>query len=335
MRAWAIAFLIWFGFSGTTWSSEFDPMQVYREESSNVVLIMAYETGQRMKAKGTGSIIHQDGLVLTNAHVIYNESQDKPFSQLRIFLKPQKLTGDLAQDTSRKFKATLLNYSNELDLAILKIQFPGEKPDFSSIAFRDSNSIEMGEPVMAIGHPEMGGLWTLTTGTISSHIKNFGQVSGKDVFQTEVSLNRGNSGGPLLDGQGKMVGINSNIARKSSDGLAITDINFSIKANVAVSWLNGKGYSFQAHPALVEPTSQLPKTQKKVTNHPVPSQKAGIVPIPKKEKAREKPPAEKPSTTLKPQMLTEKRPYSERDLFKLVEDDLEDMIDSMRRKHRH
>ena len=101
----------------------------------------------------------------------------------------------------------------------------------------DSDRIEIGDRVVAIGHPEQGGLWTLTTGTISAQFENFNATKGKSVFQTETGLNRGNSGGPLLDTSGRMVGVNTAIARLSPDGLPITSISFSLKSNVAKQWL--------------------------------------------------------------------------------------------------
>ena len=99
------------------------------------------------------------------------------------------------------------------------------------------DSVSVGDPVVAIGHPEQGGLWTLTTGTISTQIQNFDRIKGKNVFQTEASFNRGNSGGPLIDQSGNMVGINTMIARKAKDGMAITAVNFSLKSQVAMDWL--------------------------------------------------------------------------------------------------
>jgi serine protease Do len=95
-------------------------------------------------------------------------------------------------------------------------------------------------PVVAIGHPETAGLWTMTTGIVSSVVKDFQGVKGKDIFQTEASINRGNSGGPLLNQFGQMVGINTSISRRAADGLAITGINFSLKSSVPVQWLQRK-----------------------------------------------------------------------------------------------
>jgi serine protease Do len=99
--------------------------------------------------------------------------------------------------------------------------------------------------VVAIGHQEQGGLWTLTTGVISAEVDNFNCVKGKQVFHTETGLNRGNSGGPLLDGEGWMIGVNTAIARVASDGLPITSIGFSLKSSVARPWLREQGVGFE------------------------------------------------------------------------------------------
>src|SRR5690606_10004393 len=125
------------------------------------------------------------------------------------------------------------------DLALLQIQNP--PANLPTIHFADPEQAEIGDAVVAIGHPEQAGVWTLTTGTISTVIANFSGVQGKHVFQTEASVNRGNSGGPLLDENGNMLGINTAIARRGRDGVAITDVNFALKSSVAVTWLSGQG----------------------------------------------------------------------------------------------
>src|SRR5439155_1487845 len=94
--------------------------------------------------------------------------------------------------------------------------------------------------VLAIGHPEQGGLWTLTTGVISAEFEDYNNTKGKHVFQTETGLNRGNSGGPLLDSQGRIIGVNTAIARLAPDGLPIPSISFALKSSVARSWLRSQ-----------------------------------------------------------------------------------------------
>jgi serine protease Do len=214
------------------------PKEVYKKAGPSVVLILGSNDG-KAGSGGTGSIITPEGKVITNAHVVIDEGSGQPYKMLYIFLKPPKITGDNKRDLVNRYKAHVLKWSpaEELDLAILQIENP--PPALPAIAFANPDDVEVGDEVVAIGHPEAGGLWTLTTGTVSTVIANFNRVQGKDVFQTEASVNRGNSGGPLLDTEGNMVAINTAIARQGAGGIAITAVNFSLKSSVAVKWLAG------------------------------------------------------------------------------------------------
>ena len=215
------------------------PKDIYKKAGPAVVLILGSDDG-KTGSGGTGSIITPDGQVITNGHVVLNEA-GHPFKTLFAFLKPPVVTGDARKDLTNRYNVRVLAYSppEELDLALLKLEkAPSPLP---TIAFADPDKVEVGDQVVAIGHPEQGGLWTMTTGAISTVIANFNQVKGKDVFQTEASVNRGNSGGPLLDADANMVAINTMIARQGAGGVAITGINFSLKSSVAVKWLAGQG----------------------------------------------------------------------------------------------
>ena len=215
------------------------PREIYELDSPAVVMIIGYSNSGQRGNGGTGSIIQQDGLVLTNAHVVIEDQTGKPYPRLTIYLKPERVSGDPKADLSRSAKGRVVAFSQPLDLALLKLD--GPPGPFPVLELDDSDRIEIGDRVVAIGHPEQGGLWTLTTGTISAQFENFNATKGKSVFQTETGLNRGNSGGPLLDTYGRMVGINTAIARLSSDGLPITSISFSLKSNVAKGWLRDQG----------------------------------------------------------------------------------------------
>lgn len=208
------------------------PRQIYKQFGKSVVLVFGTD-GSAQGSAGTGSIISKDGQIITNAHVV--AKNNRPFKKIFVYIKPDKIRGSMKYDLKHRFKATVVDIDPKLDLALLRIIKP--PADLQVIDFVDPEEVEIGEPVVAIGHPETGGLWTLTTGSISSVVADFQGVQGKDVFQTEASVNRGNSGGPLLNAYGQMVGINTCISRKASDGLAITDINFSLKSSVAVEWL--------------------------------------------------------------------------------------------------
>ena len=85
--------------------------------------------------------------------------------------------------------------------------------------------------------------------SISAEVDNFNGVKGKHVFQTETGLNRGNSGGPLVDSEGRMIGVNTAIARVAPDGMPITSISFSLKSSVAKQWLREQGAVAEQLPA--------------------------------------------------------------------------------------
>ena len=121
MRSRVLLLIFSLCFTGSVSAQNFDPKRIYQKTSNAVVLVAAFERGGKYTSSGTGSIINEDGLILTNAHVIFNSDRNKTFEELLIFLKPDKVTGNLKKDTSRKFKASLVRYSNQLDLALLKI----------------------------------------------------------------------------------------------------------------------------------------------------------------------------------------------------------------------
>ena len=208
--------------------------EIYQRVGPGVVLIMAVGQGGSGEL-GTGSIIDEQGHVLTNAHVVVRSDAAQPYSSIRVYLKPAKLTGDPQTDLTNPLAAKVVTWDRALDLALLQIE--GNPGRLSVVPFGDAAAVQAGDPVVAIGHPEQGGLWTLTQGVVSTVVANLGGVQGKNVFQTDASINRGNSGGPLLDGHGAMIGVNTSMARQAKDGLTITSVNFSIQSDVVKGWL--------------------------------------------------------------------------------------------------
>jgi serine protease Do len=266
--------------TGVAQARDLSPREIYEQASPAVVMVMGYPNNSTRGSGGTGSIIQSDGLVLTNAHVIVDEATGRPFPRLTVYLKPDRVTGDQRHDLSRGIKARVVAYSQPLDLALLRLD--GVKTTLPVVSMNGSETTHIGDRVVAIGHPEQGGLWTLTTGTISSEFDNFNGVIGKHVFQTETGLNRGNSGGPLLNQQGQMIGVNTAIARVAADGMPIASISFSLKSAVAKQWIGEQGQgnvsseqSMPARPA--QPTDQtgpeLPQ-QSDVPAKPVPQANA-------------------------------------------------------------
>ena len=254
LTAWIIGLQVFCLAAGVGGSSAATPKEIYQQAGPAVVFILAADSS-KTGSVGTGSIIRNDGLVITNAHVFKKPHSSRLKKDVSVFLKPRRVTGDHRADLSNRYRGRILAYDIPLDLALLQIE--GIDRPLSRIEFADSTDVVVGDQVYAIGHPEQGGLWSLTTGVISAFRQNYGGVPGKNLFQTDASINRGNSGGPLLDTRGNMVGINSMIARKAADGLTITDVNYSIMSSVALNWLAGLGYRFDTfRPTAVVPSAQ-------------------------------------------------------------------------------
>jgi len=216
--------------------AQLSPAEIYEGNSGSVVLLLSFNPGNNYHSKGTGSIISK-GRVLTNAHVVLDE-EGKPFSHIRVYLLHDNANDDAIRKLKHGKNGQIRQMDINLDLALVEVK---GLENVEPIPLGDSSNIAIGDPVLAIGHPENGGLWSLTSGRIGAKIRNQGGIRGRHVFQTEASLNRGNSGGPLLNYWGQLIGVNTSIVRKASDGLAITGINFSIQSNVARKWLEDGG----------------------------------------------------------------------------------------------
>ena len=208
--------------------------QIYRADGAAVVLVMGTTKGHG--EVGTGSILDTQGRVLTNQHVITDRTTGKPYPSLRVYLKPARLTGDSKKDLAEPIAVRVVRADAALDLALLEMESPPES--LKVMPLGDSERLQPGDPVVAIGHPEQGGLWTLTQGVVSTVVADMDGVKGKDGFQTDASINRGNSGGPLIARDGTMIGVNTQMARKAQDGLAITSVNFAIRSSVVKRWLS-------------------------------------------------------------------------------------------------
>lgn len=236
----------------------FVPKAVYQKASKSVVLIMCSApsgTGEL----GTGSVVDAARRrILTNAHVVIQDSTRKPWARVSVYFKPKKMTGDTKRDLVEPVSGKVLAWDSGLDLALIEVDRLPE--GVTSLSLGHPDSVSVGDRVAAIGHPEQGGLWTLTTGVISTVLADLGGVKGKDAFQTDTSINRGNSGGPLLDASARIVGVNTLMSRKAADGLAITSVNFAVKSDVAKRWLAAQGEKL-AYGAAGEPvlTAKIPE----------------------------------------------------------------------------
>ncbi len=136
-------------------------------------------------AQGTGFIISEDGYIVTNAHVLYGA---------RV---AEAITSD--QETKNM---DLIGYNKVLDIALLKIE-----GSYSSLEFEDSDNVRVGEKVIAIGNP-LGLSFSVSEGIVSA-IHRKGNNGLNAYIQTDAALNPGNSGGPLINSNGKVIGINN------------------------------------------------------------------------------------------------------------------------------
>ena len=178
---------------------------------------------QRHTSLGSGFIISRDGYILTNNHVV--DHADKVTVRL--------------QDR-RTLTAKVVGTDPTYDIALLKVDAGGSLP---TVTIGDSRSLKPGQWVLAIGSP-FGFDYTVTQGIVSAVGRNLGQRDQPytSFIQTDVPINRGNSGGPLFNLQGQVVGINSQIYSNTGDYMGVS---FSIPIDVAmnaVQQLKTKGY---------------------------------------------------------------------------------------------
>jgi serine protease Do len=169
----------------------------------------AQPTERAQQGVGSGFIVDKSGIVVTNNHVI---------------AEADEVTVILHDGT--RLLATVLGKDERGDLAVLKVDAGRELP---ALRWGDSDTARIGDWVLAVGNP-LGQGRSVSVGIISARARNIGATQYDDLIQTDAAINRGNSGGPLLNGNGEVVGVN--IAILSPTGNSI-GIGFSIPANMA------------------------------------------------------------------------------------------------------
>lgn len=179
------------------------------------------ESEFRSEARGTGFFISPDGYIVTNNHMVENA---------------EKVT--VTTFNEKEYKAKIVGTDPNTDLALLKV----DDKNFSFAELGDSEKLRVGEWVLAIGNP-WGFEHTVTAGIVSSKGRQLGipGVPYQDYIQTDAAINRGNSGGPLVNMKGEVVGITSNIISPSGGNIGI---GFAIPSNLArkiVKQLKEKG----------------------------------------------------------------------------------------------
>lgn len=201
-------------------NDETNNIAVFESASPSVVFVTNTQLRRRRfslnvmeipRGSGTGFIWEESGLIVTNFHVVYGAN--------RITITLQ---------SNKSYEAEVVGTAPEKDIALLKIDAPGEK--LKPLPLGDSASLAVGRKVLAIGNPFALDT-TLTVGVVSAlgrEIKSIANRTIKNVIQTDAAINPGNSGGPLLDSHGRLIGVNTAIYSPSG---ASAGIGFAIPVN--------------------------------------------------------------------------------------------------------
>ena len=190
------------------YSGRIDPDKVLQDAQTGETLL---PTGL-----GSGTIIHPDGYVITNRHVVLQENRRSVANTVIVQLADR-----------REFRAKVLGVDAGTDIAVLKIEGKG----LPYARFADSDKARVGDVVFAIGNPLDAGL-TVTSGIVSALGRSGKLGMGmafEDFIQTDAAINPGNSGGPLIDFEGRLLGMNTAI--KSGTGLSV-GLGYSIPSNL-------------------------------------------------------------------------------------------------------
>jgi len=207
-------------------SPGFDASRVYREASPGVVTIRSVFGGGAGAAEGSGFVLDEKGEIVTNAHVVTDEStgERKPAKNVYIEFPDRNVV-----------PAEIVGFDPFVDVALLKVA-PAGLP-LHPLALGDDADLRVGQPVAAIGSP-FGEQQSLSVGVVSATDRSVKSLTQFEIFgaiQTDASINPGNSGGPLLDAGARVVGINQQIETNSgaNDGVGFAVPISAIKLSVA------------------------------------------------------------------------------------------------------
>jgi S1-C subfamily serine protease len=209
--------------------------QIYQQDSTGVVAIKAVTS--EGEDEGTGIVLNEQGLILTNDHVIKGATS---------------LSVDASGSSKKTTSATIVGEEANEDLALIKVDPSGL--ELKPLALASSSSVQVGDTVYAIGTP-YGLEETFTKGIVSALNREIAAPDGSKIsgaIQTDAALNPGNSGGPLLDEQGEVIGVNSQIASDAAQTEGSqpgsTGVGFAISSNTVASVVKkieaGEGVSY-------------------------------------------------------------------------------------------
>jgi S1-C subfamily serine protease len=204
----------------------FDAAQVFREASPGVVTIRSVFRGGAGAAEGSGFVLDSNGQIVTNAHVVTDESSGSRKAAKEVFVEfPDRNT----------VPATIVGFDPFADVALLKVEPDGF--ELHPLQLGDDANLVVGQPVAAIGSP-FGEQQSLSVGVVSAtdrSVESLTKFQIQGAIQTDASINPGNSGGPLLDAGARVLGINEQIETSSgsNSGVGFAVPVSAIKRSVA------------------------------------------------------------------------------------------------------
>jgi 2-alkenal reductase len=212
--------------------NDFDPAQIYRARADGVVTVISLfgghaQTGAGGTAQGSGFVVSEDGYVLTNSHVVTTAGEGAATS------KPEAASEVLVQfRDGDRVPARIVGWDLFDDVGLLRVDRDAHR--LQAVPLGDSSAVQVGQPVAAIGTP-FGQTNTITAGIVAATERSIDSLTSQyelvDAIQTDAPINRGNSGGPLLDARGRAIGINAQI--RSESGTA-EGVGFAVPINSAV-----------------------------------------------------------------------------------------------------
>ena len=200
--AWAQQYAAQAQFAGPLGAEEQNVVRIARQISPAVVSV-----GRGQGGSGSGVIVRSDGVILTNAHVVGTAST------VRVGLAD-----------GRRVEGRVLGRDPTLDVAVVRIN----APNLPSASVGDSDRLEVGQTAIAIGNP-LGLERTVTTGVISALNRSPRGIALDGLIQTDAAISPGNSGGPLLDSRGRVIGINTAVLRATG----AQGLGFAVPINLA------------------------------------------------------------------------------------------------------
>jgi S1-C subfamily serine protease len=200
----------------------FDPAAIYAARAGGVVTIYADLSGSGT-SQGSGFVVDDEGTILTNAHVITNVGESSSVRGAdRVYVEFRD---------GERVPASIVGFDLFADVGVIRVETAAHR--LEPLPLGDSAAVVVGTPVAAIGTP-FGNQSSLAVGVVSATGRSIPSLTSRyavaDAIQTDAPINRGNSGGPLLDPRGRVIGINAQI--RSNSGNA-EGVGFAIPINVA------------------------------------------------------------------------------------------------------